>query len=548
MGYLRAEICFKTTGLQTAFHSGRALGSELIPPICGDSHAACIRVTPPLGICLIFLRDFNPNANHLSPCSAFGGVLLKNPIAFISYSWSSPSHERWVLDLAENLMDSGIEVRLDKWDLRPGGDAIAFMESMVTDESIDKVLIISDKSYSEKADERRGGVGTETQIISKKVYEQVNQERFIAVIAEKDEQGNAYTPTFYHSRLYIDLSNPDTYTEGFEELLRCIYGQPQYKRPALGSKPAFLSKEVTVNLGTAPLARRAITAIKEGKPIAGAALEEYLALFSENLERIRLTPVDDVPFDELVWESVVEFAASRDELMHVITNSLRYLDQQDTADYLHAFLERILIYQQAPAGLNSWQEIDFDNYRFIIHEIFLYLVALCVKHNKLTALTTLLDKHYYVRSRTTTPYLSSYECFYKDAASFEQRNRRLGLDRISLSADLTKELNSTSSVEFPSLMQAEFLLFLRCEIHSGHWWPKTLVYLGLSRTPFEIFTRSSSAKDFENLKKILRVTDKSELERFVANAAQRGSRYYGLGSWGISWKTLMNLDDLASLP
>ena len=72
---------------------------------------------------------------------------MKDPKVFISYSWSSPSHERWVLDLAESLMASGIEVKLDKWDLRLGGDAVAFMESMVTDKSIDKVLIISDKSY-----------------------------------------------------------------------------------------------------------------------------------------------------------------------------------------------------------------------------------------------------------------------------------------------------------------------------------------------------------------------------------------------------------------
>lgn len=445
-------------------------------------------------------------------------------------------------------MASGIEVRLDKWDLRPGGDAVAFMESMVTDKSIDKVLIISDKSYSEKADERRGGVGTETQIISKKVYEQVNQERFIAVIAEKDENGNAYTPTFYHSRLYIDLSSPDIYSDGFEELIRCIYGQPQHKKPELGSKPAFLSNEITINLGTAPLARRAITSIKEGRHIAGAALEEYLALYAENLERIRIEPIEGIPFDEQVWENVAEFVSSRDELLQVITSSLRYLDQQETADYLHRFLESILKYQEAPETANSWREIDFDNYSFIVHEIFLYTIAICIKYNKLIALSSLLDKPYYVRSRRTAPYLSSYECFYKDAASFEQRNRRLKLNRMSVSADLTKELNKTSGVDFSSLMQTEFLLFVRCQIHAGHWWPKTLVYLGDYPGAFEIFTRSSSTQNFESLKKILNIAGKTELEQFVASAAKHGSRYYGFGNWGINWGRLMNLDDLATLP
>lgn len=473
---------------------------------------------------------------------------MKDPKVFISYSWSSPSHERWVLDLAESLMASGIEVKLDKWDLRPGGDAVAFMESMVTDKSIDKVLIISDKSYSEKADERRGGVGTETQIISKKIYDQVDQERFIAVIAEKDLEGKAYTPTFYNSRLYIDLSIPESYSDGFEELIRCIYGQPQYKKPELGKKPDFLSEEITINLGTAPLARRAITSIKEGKNIAGAALEEYLAVFAENLERIRIERSKDALFDEQVVINITDFTRHRNELIQVITNTARYLDQQEAADRLHRFLENILRYQEAPEHLNSWQDTDFDNYKFIIHEIFLYTITICLKYGRILIATQLLDKSYYVNSRHTAAHLSNYECFYNDLNSLKQRNHRLQLNRTSISADLTKDFNSTSGVDLSSLMQVDFLLFVRCEINSGHWWPKTLVYLGHYPGAFEIFTRSTSAQYFENLKKILKITGKDELEQFVANATQRQSRYSSFSPWGIDWKRLMNLDDINCLP
>ena len=41
---------------------------------------------------------------------------------------------------------------------------------MVSDTEIQKVLIISDKKYADKANGRDGGVGTETQIISAEVY------------------------------------------------------------------------------------------------------------------------------------------------------------------------------------------------------------------------------------------------------------------------------------------------------------------------------------------------------------------------------------------
>ena len=50
---------------------------------------------------------------------------------FISYSWSSPEHEEWVINIAERLMSDGIEVIIDKWDLKEGHDMFDFMESMV---------------------------------------------------------------------------------------------------------------------------------------------------------------------------------------------------------------------------------------------------------------------------------------------------------------------------------------------------------------------------------------------------------------------------------
>ena len=57
--------------------------------------------------------------------------------------------------------------------LRKGHDKFAFMERMVTDKSVTHVLVVCDKTYSQKADARKAGVGTESQIISKEVYEKV---------------------------------------------------------------------------------------------------------------------------------------------------------------------------------------------------------------------------------------------------------------------------------------------------------------------------------------------------------------------------------------
>ena len=81
--------------------------------------------------------------------------------AFISYSWSSPEHKTWVRGLANRLMEDGVYVILDDWDLKPGHDPIHFMEQSITDPQVTKVLIVCDRVYKEKADGRAGGVGPE---------------------------------------------------------------------------------------------------------------------------------------------------------------------------------------------------------------------------------------------------------------------------------------------------------------------------------------------------------------------------------------------------
>lgn len=111
------------------------------------------------------------------------------PKLFISYSWSSPAHEEWVLNLATQLVEGGIDVTLDKWHLREGHDSVAFMEQMVTDPNMKKVIMVCDRVYTEKTDKRTGGVGTEAQIISPQLYAKADQNKFVAVVTEKNEEG-----------------------------------------------------------------------------------------------------------------------------------------------------------------------------------------------------------------------------------------------------------------------------------------------------------------------------------------------------------------------
>lgn len=75
----------------------------------------------------------------------------EHPKVFISYSWTSVEHEQFVMELATSLRNHGVDAILDKWDLKPGQDKYVFMESMVVDTEVLKVLVLFHRKYQEKA-------------------------------------------------------------------------------------------------------------------------------------------------------------------------------------------------------------------------------------------------------------------------------------------------------------------------------------------------------------------------------------------------------------
>jgi SEFIR domain len=104
------------------------------------------------------------------------------PVAFMSYSWESEGHRRWVLALAERLYGNGINVILDQWHLRMGMDKTLFMENGIAES--DFVLIVCTPVYATKANKRRGGVGYEAMIITGELAENILETKFIPVLRE----------------------------------------------------------------------------------------------------------------------------------------------------------------------------------------------------------------------------------------------------------------------------------------------------------------------------------------------------------------------------
>jgi len=475
------------------------------------------------------------------------------PKLFISYSWSNAEHEQWVIDLASELRESGVDVILDKWDLKEGHDAVAFMEKMVTDPDIKKVAIICDEKYAAKADGRAGGVGTETQIISREVYENQAQEKFVAVVCGKDESGKAYLPTYYKSRIYIDLSEADRYADNFERLLRWIFDKPLYVKPELGNKPSFLSEGEHVSLGTTAIFKRCVDAIKNHKAHAAGTFDEYCTAFAENLERFRISKSEG-EFDDAVINNIEEFLPFRNEVIQLFIAVAQYAPEEQFIQRMHRFFESMIPYMNRPQGISRWNEWDFDNYRFIVHELFLYALAILLKHDRIEQANYLLQQQYYLpgNSEYGRDAMVSFTVFREYMRSFDHRNQRLDLRRLSLRADLLKTRCTGIGIDFRYLLQADFVAFMRAEVEAkdthNRWWPETLVCLGHFNSPFEIFARSVSKSYFNKSKLLLSIEVPKDLEPLL-KSYQDGSRK--LPRWqfnGFNPALLLGYEHLATRP
>lgn len=163
----------------------------------------------------------------------------EHPRVFISYTKFDKENEKWVKLLAEELRKNGIDARLDFYHLKPGFDLPQWMTNEVI--MAEKVLLICDKHYLEKANFHKGGVGWETMIIQGDMLAQGdNNQKYIAICREKsfDEA----IPIYLKSKYALDWGKDiEINNDKLKELIMCIFECDL--EPELGPIPDFVKKQ-----------------------------------------------------------------------------------------------------------------------------------------------------------------------------------------------------------------------------------------------------------------------------------------------------------------
>lgn len=479
------------------------------------------------------------------------GLKMK-PKVFISYSWTSPGHQNRIRQWAEQLVNDGVDVVLDVWDLKEGNDKYEFMEKMVTDELVTHVLVFSDSEYAAKADARKAGVGTESQIISREVYTKVQQSKFLPIVCEFDEVGNPFLPTFFKSRIWIDFSSLEAANDNWEQLIRVLYGKPAYEKPTLGEAPIYVKTDVSLPSNPTGIKFAALRqAIIQEKRGLIAYRQDYLNACYSYADALRVRDRPDITnLGQRVVEDCGKLKLVRDQVLDWILLESGSNASEDFNEAMIAFLERLLELKSRPPEINSWNDAWFDAHNVFVYETFLYIVAALLKTNSFKTLHHIFSSHYLVAEteRSGDNPFSTFTSFYGYSDALQilaPEGQRLRAP----AAELIKRQADRVDIPFAEVVQAELLVLLMAFVKdSGYWYPQTLHYSSQARAlPF--FIKSARRHDFQKLA-IITGIDNGDKLRTVVKAGHERLRVNEWNNFWMSdrsfWRS-MNMDALDTL-
>lgn len=454
---------------------------------------------------------------------------------------------------AERLLGDGVDVVIDIFDLKEGHDKNHFMEKMVTDQTITHVLVMCDKVYAEKANARKAGVGTESQIISSEVYGKVAQSKFIPIACEFSDEREPFVPAFMKSRIFVDFSSPEATNKNWEQLVRVLFHKPLFQKPALGLPPAYL----TATGKTASPANGKLESLKTAITSNARHLkhyrEDFLSSSWNDADALRVRQNPQLDQNGLAQKVLADCGLLKDVRNRIVDWVLLESSAGQSEDFqesLLQFLEKLLELKGRPEELNGgYRDQWFEAHSVFVYETFLYIVAALLKTNSFSILHEVFKSHYLKppSQRYGNEKFDDFGAFY----GYSELLQILAPERQQLyspAAELMQRQADRADLPFRAIIEAELVVLLSALIRPDvHWFPQTFFYRANADFPF--FIRTTQHRYFLRLAEIIGVSDASALR----DAAKLGFErlhlhtYAPLALHSMSVWEAMNLDKLDTL-
>lgn len=448
---------------------------------------------------------------------------IEHPHVFISYAWGSAEHQEKVIQFAKSLVENGVDVELDKWSLKEGNDTYSFMEQMVNNPQITNVLLLLDKEYADKANSRKGGVGTETQIISPEIYTKINQDKFIPIIFERGNDGEIFKPAFLKGLLHFDLSLDENYYSEFQRLVKRLFGIEILVKPTLGNPPDWLTKsDNSVNPKIEFPKVFSANNKKERKYEIGNAFKSIKNQIFGAASEFHLT-------EENYLDSYKALQEYRNKIVYLVTSCIweESLPNEIALFFESAKNERI------ENGLNN--ELKDT----MLHESFIYTIGILFKMKNYDSLAYVLNKTYFSALKLDGP--TSFNLFYQHnrpldniVSRRDNKNYRCGTAQLWLE---TINLDLLSRNEFVAADNLLYNVAVFGKNYNYYWWwfPVSYVYDERNLLIEELGEKMVSKEHLDEVSKLFGYADSNDfitaIKTIIEDIKDSRERWRYSGSW-----------------
>jgi len=156
-------------------------------------------------------------------------------------SHASEDKDRFVLAFAQRLIDHGVDVWLDRWEMLPGDSLVDKIFSEGIGQAAAVIVVVSRQSLP------KPWVREE---LDSAVVRRINQQSRLIPVVLDDIQRNELPPAIQHI-LFEPIANPDNYDEAFDRIVAAIFDRRSTRVP--GDPPPHVRAGVQLVQGLSRL-------------------------------------------------------------------------------------------------------------------------------------------------------------------------------------------------------------------------------------------------------------------------------------------------------